>query len=42
MKKESLNQAKQVYTIEKECIEGMLQYFDEDIYSKAIELLKKA
>jgi D-arabinose 5-phosphate isomerase GutQ len=42
MKKESLKQAKDVYLIEKECIEGMLNYFDEDAYSKAVELLKNA
>ena len=42
MQKESLKQALNVYTIEKECIEEMLNYFDEEAYSKAIELLKNA
>ena len=30
------------YTIEKECIEGMLEHFDENVYSQAVELLKNA
>lgn len=42
MQKESLKQALNVYTIEKECIEEMLNYFDEESYSKAVELLKNA
>ncbi len=42
MKQASLEQAKQVYLIEKECIEKMADYFDEDAYSKAVELLKNA
>ena len=42
MHKDSLRQALNVYTIEKECIEGMLNYFDEDTYAKAVELLKNA
>lgn len=42
MKENSLQQAKQVYEIEKECIEKMADFFDEDTYSKAVELLKKA
>ena len=42
MKVESLKQAKNVYLIEKECIEGMLNHFDEEAYSKAVELLKNA
>ena len=42
MKEEALKQALNVYTIEKECIEGMLNHFDEQAYSKAVELLKKA
>lgn len=42
MRKESLEQALRVYTIEKECIEGLRNYFDEDSYSKAVELLKNA
>ena len=42
MRKESLQQALQVYTIEKECIEKMADHFDEESYSKAVELLKNA
>ena len=42
LKPESLKQAKQVYLIEKECIEKMADYFDEEAYSKAVELIKNA
>lgn len=42
MKKESLELAKQVYEIEKECIEKMADFFDEEAYSKAVEMLKNA
>ncbi|MBQ3064727.1 MAG: SIS domain-containing protein [Clostridia bacterium] len=42
MKKESLEQAKQVYRIEAECIRGMEEYFDEEAYARAVELLKNA
>ena len=42
MKKETLLQAKQVYEIEKECIEKMADFFDEEEYSEAVELLKTA
>ena len=42
MKHASLEQAKQVYLIEKECIEKMADYFNEEAYSKAVELLKNA
>lgn len=42
MKKETLLQAKQVYSIEKECIEKMADFFDEEAYSEAVELLKNA
>lgn len=42
MKNEALEQAKQVYLIEKECIEKMAEYFDEEAYSKAVDLLKNA
>ena len=42
MKKETLLQAKQVYEIEKECIEKMADFFDEKAYSEAVELLKNA
>ncbi len=42
MKKESLLLAKRVYEIEKECIEKMADFFDEEAYSKAVEMLKNA
>ena len=42
MKKESLERAREVYLIERECIEGMLEHFDEAAYSKAVELLANA
>ena len=42
MKEAALKGAKSVYEIEKECIEKMADYFDEDAYSKAVELLKNA
>ncbi len=42
MNKEALSGAKQVYLIEKECIEKMADFFDEAAYSKAVELLKNA
>lgn len=42
MKDNSLKQAKDVYLIEKECIEKMADFFDEDAYSKAVKLLKNA
>ena len=42
MKREAIEQAKQAYIIEKECIEGMLEYFDEEAFVKACELLKNA
>ena len=42
MKKEALEMAKRVYTTESECIRTMLDYFDEDAFSKAVELLKSA
>ena len=42
MKKQSLEAAKAAYEIEYECIKGMLEYFDEDSFSKAVELLKNA
>lgn len=42
MKKETLNAVKQAYVIEKECIEQMLNYFDEEAFSNAVELLKNA
>ena len=42
MKAGSLSWAKQVYITESECIRRMESYFDEDAYSKAVELLKSA
>ncbi|NLB80963.1 MAG: SIS domain-containing protein [Clostridiaceae bacterium] len=42
MKSESLAQAKNAYKIEAECISKMLLYFDEQAFSKAVELLKEA
>ncbi len=42
MKKEAIEQAKNAYIIEKECIEKMLEYFDEEAFTKACELLKNA
>ena len=42
MKKESLLAAKAAYEIEYECIREMLDYFDEDAFSKAVELLRDA
>ncbi len=42
MRQEALKQAKQAYKTEAECIEKMLDYFDEEAFSKAVELLKNA
>lgn len=42
MKRESLNEVKNAYKIESECISTMLEYFDEAEFSKAVELLKNA
>ena len=42
MKKESLIQAKEAYKTEAECITKMLDYFDEDAFAAAVELLKNA
>ena len=42
MKQEALLQARQAYITESECIREMAAYFDEEIYSKAVELLKNA
>ena len=42
MKKQSIESARAVYQIEKECIEGMLAHFDEEAYSRAVELLARA
>ena len=42
MKNEALIQAKNAFQIEYECIKEMQNYFDEEAYSKAVELLKNA
>lgn len=42
MKQEALLMARQAYITESECIKEMLAYFDEEVYSKAVELLKDA
>lgn len=42
MKPEAIAQAKAAYQIEKECIETMAEYFDEEVYGEAVELLKNA
>ncbi len=42
MKRETLIQAKNVYLTESECISKMEEYFDEEVYSKAVQLLINA
>lgn len=42
MKKEALEAVKNAYKIESECISTMLEYFNEEDFSKAVELLKNA
>ena len=42
MKKEALEAAKAAYEIEAECIKAMLDYFDDEAFSKAVALLKNA
>ena len=42
MKKEAIEMAKKAYLTDSECILKMLDYFDEEVYSKAVELLKNA
>ena len=42
MKKETVKQVKDVFAIESECIKNMEQYFDEEQFSKAVDLLKNA
>ena len=39
---ESLRMAKEAFRIEKECLEKMIDYFDERAFSDAVELLKNA
>lgn len=42
MKKESMEQAKNVFSIEAECILNMAKHFDEAEFEKAVDLLKNA
>ncbi len=42
MNNEALLRAKEAYKIESECIAEMLNYFDEEAFSQAVELLKNA
>ena len=42
MKQEALFMAKQAYITESDCIKEMLAYFEEEVYAKAVELLKHA
>ena len=42
MKKEALEAVKNAYKIESECISTMLEYFNKEDFSKAVELLKNA
>lgn len=42
MNKEAIAAAKAVYEIESQCILGMAEYFDEEAFSKAVDLLLKA
>ena len=42
MKNEALIAAKAAYEIEYECIKGMLAHFDDEAFSRAVELLKDA
>ncbi len=42
MKSKALEMAKKAYITESECIKEMLEHFDEDVFGKAVELLKNA
>ena len=42
MTQEALRQAKEAYLIEMECIKEELEYFDDEQFSKAVEVLAKA
>ena len=42
MNKDAIAVAKAVYDIESQCIQGMAEYFDEEAFSKAVDLLLKA
>jgi len=42
MKKEALQQAREAYLIEAQCIQEMLAYFDDEAFGKAVDALAKA
>ncbi len=42
MNKDAIAAARAVYDIESQCIMGMAEYFDEEAFSKAVDLLLKA
>lgn len=42
MNQEAIERAKEAYRIEQECIGRMADYFDAEVYSRAVELLKNA
>ncbi len=42
MKKESLQAARAAYEIEAECLRNMIDYFDDEAFSKAVALLKES
>ena len=42
MKQESLQAARAAYEIEAECLRNMIDYFDEEAFSKAVALLKES
>lgn len=42
IREESLRMAKEAFRIEKECLEKMIEYFDDEAFSDAVELLKNA
>ena len=42
MKKETLDSVKAVYTIESKCIQEMMEYFDEEPFARAVDVLAKA
>ena len=42
MKQETVNEVKKAYRIERDCIDEMTEFFDEESFSKAVELLESA
>lgn len=42
MKQETVNAVKEAYRIERDCIDEMTEFFDEESFSKAVELLESA